>query len=114
MHREDPLSPAKGILLGCLLGAMLWMLLFFMYWYFASPASAGGKPPREMRIYESGKPATPKFTVKERSDGSLGVYEHNRHGQELLPKYIIKNNKVYDPKNPALPLYETDDRLKAE
>lgn len=73
----------------------------------ASTAFASEK--KEYRVYESGKPLLPSYIVKERPDGSQAVYDVRKPREGyLVPRYIVRDGKVYDSAHPVLPLGKVD------
>lgn len=58
------------------------------------------------QIYDSNQVVISKYTVNQRSDGTLAVYPT---GKPVLPKYIIKGDKVYPSGKPVLPIYDIKD-----
>ena len=76
-------------------------LLVFVF--IALGANALGQEQKVYRIYDAKQVVVPSYIVKQRPDGSYAVYPS---GKPVLSKYIIRNGRVYDSRNPVLPIKE--------
>ena len=65
------------------------------------------------KVYDIKDPLIPRYIVKERGNGTMAVFEA---GKPVVPKFIIRNEKLYKPGQPLVPVgitkkksWETDD-----